>query len=65
MSTLSHYFENLLFNGEDIKGNPNKNDLTKDQQEAVEECADYVINTLFDGREDFISFISFMDMDRS
>ena len=60
MTCLSHYFENLLFNGEDINGNPNKNYLTKDQQEAVEECADYVINTLFDGREDFIKFTEFI-----
>ena len=42
MSNVEHYFENLLFYGHDIKGEPNKNALSKDVQEAVEECADYI-----------------------
>lgn len=42
MTCLEHYFENLLNHGEDIKGEPNKNALTKEQQEAVEQCAQYI-----------------------
>ena len=39
MTNVEHYFENLLFHGQDIKGEPNKNSLSKEVQEAVEECA--------------------------
>ena len=42
MSPIEHYFENLLTLGSDIKGEPNKNALSKEVQEAVEICADYV-----------------------
>ena len=42
MSNVEHYFENLLFNGKDCKGEPNKNSLSKEVQEAVEECAQYI-----------------------
>ena len=42
MSPIEHYFENLLTMGSDIKGEPNKNALSKEVQEAVEICADYV-----------------------
>lgn len=58
MSNLEHYFENLLFLGEDIKGDLNKNQLTTQQQEAVEICADYVMYTLFGGRLEFDEFIN-------
>ena len=57
MSNLEHYFENLLFNGEDCRGDVNKNTLTKEEQEAVEICAQYVIWSIFDGREEFKNFI--------
>lgn len=57
MNCVEHYFENLLFDGEDIKGNPNKNALTKDQQEAVEDCMNYVLYTIFNDRTDFKDFI--------
>jgi len=56
MSNLEHYFENLLFEGSDCKGDPNKKRLTKSEQDAVEICADYVIYSLFNGREDFLKF---------
>lgn len=56
MSNLEHYFENLLFNGEDAKDNCNKNSLSKEEQKAVEICADYVIYSLFNNREDFLNF---------
>lgn len=42
MSPIEHYFENLLTMGSDIKGEPNKNALSKEVQEAVEICADYI-----------------------
>ena len=57
MSNLEHYFENLLFDGEDCRGDVNKNSLTKEEQEAVEICAQYVIWSIFDGRDEFKNFI--------
>ncbi len=42
MSPIEHYFENLLTMGSDIKGEPNKNALSKEVQEAVEICAYYI-----------------------
>lgn len=57
MSNLEHYFENLLFDGEDCRGDINKNALTKEEQEAVEICAQYVIWSIFDGRDEFKNFI--------
>ena len=57
MSNLEHYFENLLFEGKDCRGDVNKNTLTKEEQEAVEICAQYVIYTLFCGQDDFKKFI--------
>ena len=44
MSPIEHYFENLLTMGSDIKGEPNKNALSKEVQEAIEICADYIKN---------------------
>ena len=52
MSNLEHYFENLLFSGKDVNGDFNKNSLTKEEQNAVEICANYVLYTLFCGRDD-------------
>lgn len=43
MTNVEHYFENLLFHGQDIKGEPNKNSLSKEVQEAVEECVQYIL----------------------
>lgn len=57
MSNIEHYFENILFYGEDITGNPNKNALTKEEQNAVEECASYVLYTLFCGRVHLTEFV--------
>lgn len=57
MSNLEHYFENLLFYGKDVGGEWNKKYLTKEQQEAVEVCADYVLYTIFCDREDFMAWI--------
>lgn len=49
MSPIEHYFENLLTIGSDIKGEPNKNVLSKEVQEAIEECAYYIkYNKLLD-----------------
>lgn len=57
MSNIEHYFENLLFNGCDVKGDWNKNSLTEKEQEAVKTCADYVLYTVFLNREDFLKFV--------
>ena len=59
MSNIEHYFENLLFQGSDTANDVNKNELTKEQQEAVYECANYVLYTIFAGRDDFKTY---MDM---
>lgn len=58
MSNLEHYFENLLFDGQDVPDNCNKNSLSEEQQSAVKECADYVIYSLFCGREDFLKWVN-------
>ena len=55
MTCEEHYFENLLFHGKDVKGEYNKNAISKEKQKAIEICADYVIYTLFEGRKDFLS----------
>ena len=58
MTNLEHYFENLLYHGEDIKGEANKNALTEEQQKSVEQCAQYVIYSLFGTREHFDEWIN-------
>ena len=57
MTCLEHYFENLLFHGEDTKDEPNKKALSKEVQEAVEICANYVIYTTCGDRNRFKKFI--------
>ncbi len=52
MSCEEHYFENLLFHGED---KCNKDFISKEKREAIETCVNYVIYTLFVDREDFLS----------
>lgn len=42
MSNAEHYFENLLFHGHDITGEPNKKALSKEAQDAVEQCVNYI-----------------------
>lgn len=44
MSPAEHYFENLLLYGEDINGEPNKNKLSKEVQEIIEMCANYILD---------------------
>ena len=57
MSTLEHYFENLLFHGEDCGGEPNKSSLTKEQQDAVFECYQYVLYNMFYDRDNLDIFL--------
>lgn len=59
MSPIEHYFENLLTMGSDIKGEPNKNALSKEVQEAIEICADYIkYNQLLnDTRVDIVNML--------
>ena len=42
MSNVEHYFENLLFHGHDINGESNKNALSREVQDAVEQCVNYI-----------------------
>ena len=58
MSNLEHYFENLLYNGQDIKGDLNKNTLTEAEQAAVWVCVNYVLYTIFLNRDDFLKFVN-------
>ncbi len=60
MSPIEHYFENLLTMGSDIKGEPNKNALSKEVQEAVEICAYYIKSIQLD--RDTISDDSTVEM---
>lgn len=52
MTCLEHYFENLLFHNKDVDGDWNKNALSKEQQEAVKVCYDYILYTLFNGNKE-------------
>jgi len=56
MSCEEHYFENLLFHGEDCKTNCNKNVLSPEVQQAIEICADYVLYTIFMTRDNFLAY---------
>ena len=57
MSNLEHYFENLLLNGQDVAGDLNKDTLSQEQQEAVEVCVSYVLYSIFNGRDDLLSYM--------
>ena len=57
MSCEEHYFENLLFYGEDCKTNCNKNALSPEVQQVIETCADYVLYTIFMTRENFLAYV--------
>ena len=57
MSNLEHYFENMLFYGKDVNDDANKNTLSPEQQDAVRICADYVLYSLFPGRDAFLKFV--------
>lgn len=56
MSNLEHYFENLLYHGRDVQSDVNKNSLSEEQQDAVEQCAQYVLYSIFENREHFYRF---------
>lgn len=57
MTYVEHYFENLLFEGKDVPGNYNRDSLTLHEQRAVEECAQYVLYSIFMGRTEFLKFV--------
>lgn len=42
MTNVEHYFENLFYHGHDIDGEPNKRALSKEVQDAVEQCVNYI-----------------------
>ena len=55
MTCVEHYFENLIFEGEDCRGrNWNKNELSTEAQQVVEECVQHLLYSIFCGREDFL-----------
>ena len=55
MTNVEHYFENLIFEGEDCGGhNWNKNELSAEVQQAVDECVQHLLYSLFCGREEFL-----------
>ena len=57
ISNLEHYFENLLYYGEDRVEEPNKKALTEQEQKIVEECANYVLYSIFSNREEFLTWV--------
>ena len=57
MSTVEHYFENLLFEGQDTFDDINKKQLSPEVQRAVEECASYILYDIFCTREAFLRYI--------
>lgn len=57
MTRLEHYFENLIYHGEDIEGDLNKNSLTEEEQNVVETCYYYVLHNLFGGRDALNEFL--------
>jgi len=57
MSNAEHYFENLIYDGEDINGDLNKNCLSVKEQEAIETCYYYVLYSMFGTRENLNEFL--------
>lgn len=55
MSSIEHYFENLLFYGFD---DVNKKFLTYNERKTIEICADYVIYSIFGNREKFLNYLN-------
>lgn len=54
MSDIEHYFENLLYFGDDAI---NKYKLTDEERNAVELCANYVMFDLFGSIRNFKQFV--------
>ena len=54
MSDIEHYFENLLYFGHDAI---NKDKLTAEERNAVEQCVNYVIYDLFGSIKSFNRFL--------
>lgn len=57
MSCAEHYFENLLFYDKDCRDEPNKKNISEIEQKTIEMCYQYVLYSLFYGREDFNKFL--------
>ena len=66
MSLVEHYFANLIRFDKDIPGEPNKNGLSQEVVDAINECYYYLANTLFISREDLDHYLKkYHDWDRS
>lgn len=50
MNAIEQYFDNLLFEGKDIDGDPNRNALTEEEQHVVQVCAAYILYSIFPNR---------------
>lgn len=53
MSNLEHYIENLIDNGQDCPGEPNKKALSAEQVEAIDTFYWYLTNKVFFDRDCF------------
>lgn len=60
MTTVEHYFENLLLNDRDCGRNfdDNKKQLTEEELRTVHQCYNYILFNLFHGsKEDLHSWV--------
>ena len=66
MSLVEHYFENLIHFDKDCPGEPNKQGLSQEVIDAIEECYFYVCNRIFINRDDLDDYLKeHHDWDRS
>ena len=47
MSSIEHYFENLIFHGKDCNDDSNKKQLSKEVSDTIETCYYYLAYSLF------------------
>ena len=62
MTRAEHYFENLIYDGKDVSGEPNKNGLSEEVQNTIEMCYDYVLHDIFIDRENLDDFLKRKEM---
>lgn len=55
MTYAEHYFENLLFDGEDVV---NSYYLTENEKEIIKICVNYVLYSIFKNRDKMLEYIS-------
>ena len=57
MTRAEHYFENLIYDGKDVSGEPNKNALSEEVRNTIEMCYEYILNNIFIDRENLDDFL--------